>query len=103
VFNRHNLATGIIDYSLVINPIFNKNAYVGNSFSLPEVWVDNSWAYDDGNPYHWLPEERTMTYLSVRLTSAYKNTIMVKENVRGMTFVGISREEVFSPTIFIME
>ena len=96
---RHNFADGIIDYSDTPNPIFNKNAYVGNLFGLPEVWNSNTWTYDDGNPYHWLPEERTMLYLTSRLTSAYKNTIMIKEIVTGATLVGISREEVFDPAI----
>lgn len=99
VFNRHNFADGIIDYSGIDNPIFNKNAYVGNTFSLPEIWLSNTWTYNDGNPFHWLPTERTMSYLTARLTPTYKNTIMVKENVDSMTLVGISREEIFSPAI----
>ena len=99
VFNRHNLATGLIDYSDIPEPIFNKNAYVGNTFGLPEVWINNVWDYSDGNPYHWLPEERTMSYLTSRLTSAYKNTIMIKEIIVSGTLVGISREEIFDPAI----
>lgn len=96
---RHNFADGIIDYTDTPNPIFNKNAYVGNAFGLPEVWNTSVWSYDDGNPYHWSPEERTMLYLVSRLTSAYKNTIMVKEITTNSTLVGISREEVFDPAI----
>lgn len=96
---RHNFADGIIDYSDTPDPIFNKNAFVGNTYGLPSVWNSDTWSYDDGNPYHWLPSERTMLYLTARLTSAYKNTIMIKEIVTGGTLVGISREEVFDPAI----
>lgn len=99
VFNRNNFADGIIDYSGVPYPIFNKHAYVGNSYGLPSVWNANTWDYEGDSPYYWKPEERTMSYLTSRLTPAYKNTIMIKENVDGATLVGISREEVFSPAI----
>ncbi len=99
VFNRLNFADGIIDYSDTPSPIFNKNAYSGNTFGLPSVWSSTGWAYDDGNPYHWVAEERTMTYLTSRLTPEYKNTIMIKEIMVGGTLVGISREEVFDPAI----
>jgi len=99
VFNRHNMATGIIDYTLTQSFMFNKNAYVGNTYSLPEVWLSDSWTYKSDNPYHWLPTERTMSYIIGRLAAAYKNTIMIKENINSGTFVGISREEIFSPAI----
>lgn len=90
VFNRLNFADGIIDYSDTPAPIFNKSS---------AVWTSTAWDYDDGNPYHWLPSERTMTYLVSRLASEYKNTIMIKEINTGGNFVGISREEVFDPAI----
>jgi len=99
VFNRHNFCDGIIDYSALIEPIFNKNAYVGNPYSLPEVWTANNWSYNGSSPYYWTAAERTMSYLSSRLTPTYKNTIMIKENLNGGTLAGISREEIFSPAI----
>lgn len=90
VFNRLNFADGIIDYSDTPYPIFSKTS---------SVWASTTWDYDDGNQYHWLPSERTMTYLTSRLAPEYKNTIMIKEINVGGNLIGISREEVFSPAI----
>lgn len=98
VFNRLNFADGIIEY-VSTNSLFNKNAYSGNAFSLPEVWVSNAWDYDDGNPLHWKQEERTMDYITSRINPAYKNTIMIKEIQELSVVVAISREEVYSTPI----
>jgi len=46
----------IFDLSVISDTRFNKNAYIGNSFSLPEYydfpWFDSIY-YDVANPYHW--------------------------------------------------
>ncbi len=97
VFNRINFADGVISY-VSTNPIFNKNAYTGNTFGLPAIWSSSTWTYDDGNPLNWLQSERTMSYLVPRINPAYKNTIMIKEITSG-SVIGVSREEIFSPAI----
>jgi hypothetical protein len=92
-----NLASGLIDYTNVQdNDIYNKNAYVGNPYGLPEIWnAGTTWEYTD-DPLKWKAEEKTMEYLYDRMTPAYKNTLFTTEvyDAEG-NFIGIAREEYF--------
>jgi len=97
VFNRLNFADGVISYG-TSNPIFNKNAFTGNTYGLPEIWSSFTWDYNDGVPTNWMQSERTMDYIGSRINPGYKNTIMIKEIVDGVK-IGISREEIFDPAI----
>lgn len=91
-----NMADGIIDYSAISdNDIFNKLAIEGNGLGLQQIWSFGTvWDYN-GNEFHWLPEERGMSYLYSRFADSFKKIIFTTEVLDGPTMRGLVREEVF--------
>lgn len=82
--------------------MFDKRAVEGNLDDLDEIWKsDTVWDYyDSNNPTDWTIEELSMSYVTSRLSTAYTNTIFIRE-IRDINniLIGIDRIDILGTSL----